>query len=97
MATARVTVNCRTCHTVTRIIVPTYNLTHNGPIYCPYCASNNTALTQDSDLDWQEVMEESYGVPWSQLEPIYEAWNQQHTFAHFHDYVMQLIKENPHD
>jgi hypothetical protein len=89
---ARITVQCRDCHTVTRVIVPDAPLVHNGPIYCVYCGSSNTDLTQSHDLDWQEVMSETYGVPWPNLEPIYDAWCQQRSVPKFHDYVMDLIK-----
>lgn len=92
MSTARITVQCLSCHTVTRVIVPQAPLVHSGPIYCCYCGSQSLNLTQSHELDWQEVMESTYGVPWPQLEPIYTAWTQQRTEPRFHDYVISLIK-----
>lgn len=92
--TARVTLRCSACKTELRMVVPGTLGVDNAPMFCVYCGASPIMVTQDSERDFWDVMEETFHLPRATLEVFYEAWRQEpEGFIRYYDYVINLLKK----
>lgn len=95
MTGARITITCKTCLLELRAVVPSPLPTLTAPTHCTYCGATTVHVSQDSERDFWEVMEETFGMPRATLELFYGAWQQEPKgFVRFRDYVVDFIKSN---
>jgi hypothetical protein len=70
----RLTIQCNSCHVITRAEI-THPSTHVGGLqYCPSCGAHSTAML-DPDTDTWEALSTAYHIPIPLLKQIYNMWD----------------------
>lgn len=94
----RITVKCTACHSLFRLQRSIKAVTCTPPRYCVYCGSTQVGVTQDHELDADEVLAEGFGLTVENFRKVYEVWHLQFTteYPHMRDFVVYLRqrKEN---
>jgi len=92
---ARLTITCATCKSVWRVQRSSKAVTYGPPSYCMTCGNPTVSITQDSDLDCDEVLAESFNLSITNFNKLYELWQLNFTdkYPHMVDFVAK-VKEN---
>lgn len=69
----RVSFKCNDCPQLFRVDNPAPTV-QSALKYCPICGRSNTAVYKDNDLDCDEVLAESFGMPIQLYKTFYDCW-----------------------